>query len=68
MAEALAGPLKGLELPNLFVLSSAGAIFSQTVKDMLHEHLPNVALMDNFGASETGSGYAVCVSPTDPGR
>jgi acyl-CoA synthetase (AMP-forming)/AMP-acid ligase II len=54
MAEALAGPLKGLELPNLFVLSSAGAIFSQTVKDMLHEHLPNVALMDNFGASETG--------------
>jgi acyl-CoA synthetase (AMP-forming)/AMP-acid ligase II len=54
MAEALAGPLKGTELPALFVLSSAGAIFSQTVRDMLAEHLPNVALMDNFGASETG--------------
>jgi acyl-CoA synthetase (AMP-forming)/AMP-acid ligase II len=54
MAEALAGPLKGMELPSLFVLSSAGAIFSQTVKDMLKQHLPNVALMDNFGASETG--------------
>jgi acyl-CoA synthetase (AMP-forming)/AMP-acid ligase II len=54
MAEALAGPLKGTELPSLFVLSSAGAIFSQTVKDALSALLPNVAMMDNFGASETG--------------
>jgi 3-oxocholest-4-en-26-oate---CoA ligase len=54
MAEALAGPLKGTELPSLFVLSSAGAIFSQTVKDALTALIPNVAMMDNFGASETG--------------
>jgi len=54
MAEALAGPLKGLELPTLYGLSSAGAIFSQAVKDQLNTYLPNVMLMDNFGASETG--------------
>jgi acyl-CoA synthetase (AMP-forming)/AMP-acid ligase II len=54
IAEALAGPLKGTELPSVFAISSAGAIFSQSVRDTLQELLPNVALMDNFGASETG--------------
>jgi 3-oxocholest-4-en-26-oate---CoA ligase len=54
IAEALAGPLKGTELPSVFAISSAGAIFSQTVRDRLQELLPNVMLMDNFGASETG--------------
>jgi 3-oxocholest-4-en-26-oate---CoA ligase len=54
IAEALAGPLKGTELPSVFAISSAGAIFSQAVRDQLQELLPNVMLMDNFGASETG--------------
>jgi acyl-CoA synthetase (AMP-forming)/AMP-acid ligase II len=54
IAEALAGPLKGTQLPSVYAISSAGAILSQAVKDMLSELLPNVALMDNFGASETG--------------
>jgi acyl-CoA synthetase (AMP-forming)/AMP-acid ligase II len=54
IAEALAGPLKGTELPTVFAISSAGAIFSQTVRDTLQELLPSVMLMDNFGASETG--------------
>jgi acyl-CoA synthetase (AMP-forming)/AMP-acid ligase II len=54
IAEALEGPLKGVGLPSVFALSSAGAIFSQAVKDKLKELVPNVALMDNFGASETG--------------
>jgi len=54
IAEALEGPLKGVGLPSVFVLSSAGAIFSQTVKDKLAALVPNVALMDNYGASETG--------------
>jgi 3-oxocholest-4-en-26-oate---CoA ligase len=54
IAEALAGPMKGTELPSVFAISSAGAIFSQTVRDTLQELLPNVMLMDNFGASETG--------------
>jgi acyl-CoA synthetase (AMP-forming)/AMP-acid ligase II len=54
IAETLAGPMKGTELPSVFAISSAGAIFSQTVRDRLQELLPNVMLMDNFGASETG--------------
>ena len=54
IAEALAGPLKGTEMPSVFAISSAGAIFSQAVRDRLQELLPNVMLMDNFGASETG--------------
>jgi acyl-CoA synthetase (AMP-forming)/AMP-acid ligase II len=54
ITEALAGPLKGTELPSVFAISSAGAIFSQSVRDQLQQLLPNVVLMDNFGASETG--------------
>jgi acyl-CoA synthetase (AMP-forming)/AMP-acid ligase II len=54
IAEALAGPLAGTELPSVFAISSAGAIFSQAVRDRLQELLPGVMLMDNFGASETG--------------
>jgi acyl-CoA synthetase (AMP-forming)/AMP-acid ligase II len=54
IAEALAGPMKGTELPSVFAISSAGAIFSQAVRDTLQALLPNVMLMDNFGASETG--------------
>jgi acyl-CoA synthetase (AMP-forming)/AMP-acid ligase II len=54
LAEALAGPMAGTELPSVFAISSAGAIFSQAVRDRLQELLPNVMLMDNFGASETG--------------
>jgi 3-oxocholest-4-en-26-oate---CoA ligase len=54
IAEALAGPMQGTELPSVFAISSAGAIFSQTVRDTLQELMPKVMLMDNFGASETG--------------
>jgi acyl-CoA synthetase (AMP-forming)/AMP-acid ligase II len=55
IAEALeSGPLAGTELPTVFSISSAGAIFSQTVRDKLQSLIPHVMLMDNFGASETG--------------
>jgi 3-oxocholest-4-en-26-oate---CoA ligase len=54
IAEALAGPMKGADMSSVFAISSAGAIFSQSVRDTLQELLPNVMLMDNFGASETG--------------
>jgi 3-oxocholest-4-en-26-oate---CoA ligase len=54
IAEALAGPMKGTELPSVFAISSAGAILSQSVREALQALLPNVMLMDNFGASETG--------------
>jgi acyl-CoA synthetase (AMP-forming)/AMP-acid ligase II len=54
LADALAGSLAGTELPSVFAISSAGAILSQAVRDRLQELLPNVMLLDNFGASETG--------------
>ncbi len=54
LAEALAEPGTSYDLSSLAVLSSAGAVFSEAVKEQLRPHLPNVYLMDNFGASETG--------------
>ena len=53
LAEALDGGLE-VDTSSLFVLSSAGAIFSAFVREQLHRLLPNVTLLDNFGASETG--------------
>jgi acyl-CoA synthetase (AMP-forming)/AMP-acid ligase II len=53
LAEALEGGLV-VDASALIVISSAGAIFSGTVRDQLSARLPNVMLLDNFGASETG--------------
>ena len=53
LAEALDGGL-AVDVSSLFVISSAGAIFSASVRDHLRRLLPNVLLLDNFGASETG--------------
>jgi len=52
LAEALA---EGFELPGFAIVSSAGAILSQAVKDELKAHLPNLVIIDAFGSSETGS-------------
>jgi acyl-CoA synthetase (AMP-forming)/AMP-acid ligase II len=54
MAEILEGELAGTDLSSVYAISSAGAIFSQAVRDKLQALLPNTILMDNFGASETG--------------
>ena len=53
LAEALDGGLR-VDASALLAISSAGAIFSAAVRDLLRRLLPNVMLMDNFGASETG--------------
>lgn len=39
---------------SLFVIASAGAVLSDAVKDELQERLPNVMILNNFGATETG--------------
>jgi acyl-CoA synthetase (AMP-forming)/AMP-acid ligase II len=52
LAEALA---EGFDLEGFAILSSAGAILSQAVKDELKTHLPKLAIVDAFGSSETGS-------------
>jgi len=55
LAEALAEAPSRYDTSSLFVIGSAGAIFSQGVKDQLKALLPKVALLDNYGASEVGS-------------
>ena len=39
---------------SLFVISTAGAILSKTVRDRIAALLPNVMILDSFGSSETG--------------
>jgi acyl-CoA synthetase (AMP-forming)/AMP-acid ligase II len=68
MAEAIAGPLKGIDLSSWFAMSSAGAILSQSVRDALIELLPNLFILDNFGASETGfNGTGIAGSSPEAG-
>jgi acyl-CoA synthetase (AMP-forming)/AMP-acid ligase II len=67
LADALAGGLE-VDTSSLFVISSAGAIFSNTVREQLLSRLPNLMLVDSFGASETGyQGMAAPGSSPDTG-
>ncbi|MHB8511645.1 MAG: acyl-CoA synthetase [Actinomycetota bacterium] len=52
MAEELA---KGsYDASSLMVMSSAGAVLSQSVKEQLRACLPNTMILDTFGSTETG--------------
>jgi fatty-acyl-CoA synthase len=60
LAEALgAGAATDLDLSALVVIGSGGAILSKPVKEQLRTALPNVIVMDSFGASETGANGSV---------
>jgi acyl-CoA synthetase (AMP-forming)/AMP-acid ligase II len=70
LAEVLDEKGASYDLSSLAVISSAGAVFSEAVKEQLRRHLPNVYLMDNFGSSETGfqgTGVAGSGSGTESG-
>lgn len=54
LADALDEPDANYDLSSLIVISSAGAVFSDAVRDQLKKHLPNIFLVDAYGASETG--------------
>ena len=54
LAEALMSSPKDRDLSSLYVLSSAGAVLSDAVKDQIRAQAPNVTVMENFGATETG--------------
>lgn len=54
LADALAAAEAGYDLSSLTILHSGAAILSKTVKQELRDHLPNVMVLDGFGASETG--------------
>jgi acyl-CoA synthetase (AMP-forming)/AMP-acid ligase II len=52
--------------PSLFALVSGGAILSPAIKQELNDRAPNVAVIDAFGASETGANGAVDVTEKGP--
>ncbi len=67
LAETLANALPGTyDLSSLFAIASGGAMLSATVKAELKALLPNVLIMDRFGASETGRQGAVEEGATGP--
>ncbi|MBT2385514.1 acyl-CoA synthetase [Streptomyces sp. ISL-11] len=54
LVDALAGPLRGADCSSLLSVSSSGAILSDTVREQFAALLPRVALLNNFGSSESG--------------
>jgi 3-oxocholest-4-en-26-oate---CoA ligase len=54
LVEALQAPGASYDMSSLIVIASAGAVLSDVVKDALQELLPNVMVLNNFGATETG--------------
>jgi acyl-CoA synthetase (AMP-forming)/AMP-acid ligase II len=54
LADALHAPGAAYDTSALVVISSGGAIWSETVKQQLREKLGNVLLIDAFGVSEAG--------------
>jgi fatty-acyl-CoA synthase len=68
MARPLADELQRhqYDTSSLFAIVSGGAILSPAIKTELHELLPNVFLMDSFGASETGANGVVDPNGTGP--
>jgi 3-oxocholest-4-en-26-oate---CoA ligase len=69
MARPLAEALDGTrDLSSWFAMSSAGAILSDAVKAQFTEHLPNLMILDSFGATETGfQGSGAAGSSPDKG-
>jgi acyl-CoA synthetase (AMP-forming)/AMP-acid ligase II len=60
VGDAMARPMvealreREYDVASLIVIASAGAVLSDAVKDELQERLPNVMILNNFGATETG--------------
>ena len=54
LAEVLTTQPKDRDLSSLYVVSSAGAVLSDAVKQQIKANVPNVMIMENFGATETG--------------
>jgi fatty-acyl-CoA synthase len=67
MARPLADALAHRPPPaSVFALVSGGAILSPAIKAGFAERLPNVMVLDSFGASETGANGAVDVTAAGP--
>jgi 3-oxocholest-4-en-26-oate---CoA ligase len=58
LAEALADGTATYDLSNLFGIGNGGAPLSNGVREQLKAVLPNVMIIDSYGASETGAAGA----------
>ncbi len=54
LADALCAPGADYDTSSLIVIGSAGAVFSETVKDQLRSKLETTMFVDSFGSSESG--------------
>lgn len=54
LLDALEGPMRGTDCSSLLSVSSSGAILSESVRAQFARLLPSVALLNNFGSSESG--------------
>ncbi len=54
LADALCAPGADYDTSSLIVIGSAGAVFSETVKEQLRSKLETTMFIDSFGSSESG--------------
>ncbi len=67
MARPLVDALSATPAPaSLFAIVSGGAILSPTIKTQMHELMPQVLVLDSFGASETGANGVVETTASGP--
>lgn len=67
MARPLVDALADRPAPaSMLALVSGGAILSPSIKSELNERMPNVAILDSFGASETGANGSVDITDRGP--
>ncbi len=72
VGDAFARPLveeldrKSYDLSNLFIFGTGGAATSEHLKDALLEHVPNMMIIDGYGASETGGMAFVAKTKGEP--
>src|SRR5690606_29309524 len=62
LLDELARPDHGYDLSSLLAVSSTAALFSQSLKDELLSHLPDLIITDAVGSSETGAAGVTFVS------
>lgn len=74
VGDAMAIPLieamdeRDYDASSLFIISTAGAIMSESVKEQLTDRFPDAIVLDSFGSSETGyNGSAAEGSSPDAG-
>jgi 3-oxocholest-4-en-26-oate---CoA ligase len=68
LVDALAAANGAVDCSSLFVVASAGAILSPSIRERMQELLPDVMVLNNFGATETGhqgSAYPGAETGTD---